>query len=501
MRLPKLPIAHQLFLLLTCAVVLAVVVVGGLSVWNLQRGFSDYLRLRDEEQLTRLVQLVERRATLQPDMEWLRDDHEAMRELMDTFAGRAPRGPRPGPRPGEGPRRPDQPPPPPPPSQAPPAGNLPQRIMIRDAQGLRLGGREAAPSSRITTRAVKVDGVVVASIELADEVQPEGVDARFLQRQYLGLAGAGGITILAALLAAWWIGGRWSRPLRALQNATQRIARGDLTVQIPVGNAPGALHASAVEIEQLITDVNAMTTALSTLESARRIWIAEISHELRTPLAVLRGELESIEDGARQATPQVMASLCEEVLQLTRLVDDLHLLAVSDVGQMPCELRPGDANDALLRMVRRFETRAQQMGLSMHTPASTQPIAVTWDFGRVEQLLSNLLENSLRYTTAPGQIRVSWQASATSLTLEVHDSAPGVAAAHLPKLFEPLFRADAARTRTGQHGSGLGLSIVQAIARAHRGSVVAQASPLGGVAVKLVLPLHPQRLERRKREP
>jgi two-component system sensor histidine kinase BaeS len=71
----------------------------------------------------------------------------------------------------------------------------------------------------------------------------------------------------------------------------------------------------------------------------------------------------------------------------------------------------------------------------------------------------------------------------------------------LPKLFEPLFRADASRTRTGQHGSGLGLSIVQAIVRAHRGSVTAHASPLGGVAIQVVLPLHPQRLERRKREP
>jgi two-component system sensor histidine kinase BaeS len=381
------------------------------------------------------------------------------------------------------------------------AGNLPQRILIRDAQGQRLGGREAAPGTRTMTRTVKVDGVVVATIDLADELQPIGVDARFLQRQYLGLAGAAGATILAALLAAGWVGRRWSRPLRALQSATQRIAQGDLTVQIPVGQAPGALHAGAVEIEQLIADVNAMATALATLESARRIWIAEISHELRTPLAVLLGELESIEDGARQPTPQLIASLREEVLQLTRLVDDLHLLAVSDLGQMPCELQAGDANVALQRIAQRFATRAQQLGLTIHVDADVQAIAVTWDFGRVEQLLSNLLENSLRYTTAPGQVRVHWQASATSLTLEVHDSAPSVAPAHLPKLFEPLFRADASRTRTGQHGSGLGLSIVQAIVRAHRGSVTAHASPLGGVAIQVVLPLHPQRLERRKREP
>ena len=82
-------------------------------------------------------------------------------------------------------------------------------------------------------------------------------------------------------------------------------------------------------------------------------------------------------------------------------------------------------------------------------------IAVDWDFGRIEQLLSNLLENSLRYTDAPGRIAVRWSVRGQTLQLVVQDSAPGVAAANLGKLFDPLFRVDAARTRTGQHGSGL----------------------------------------------
>jgi two-component system sensor histidine kinase BaeS len=535
MHIPKLKIAHQLSLLMAGLVVLAVVVVGGLTVWNLQRGFSEYLRLRDDEQLTRLVQLVERRAARDTSMDWLRGNRQAMRELMDELAGREPRDgrdgrdnrpqrerpppgdrpppadgpppndrpPPPGDRPGPGddPQAPPPPPafqPPPPQPPGPQPGSLQQRVLIRDAQGRRLAGREAPAGVRVAVREVKVEGVVVATLELLEEAKPEGVDARFLQRQYAGLTTAAIGTIMAALLAALWIGGRWSRPLRALQAASQRIARGDLSVHIPTGRAPGALHSGAVEIDGLIADVNAMAQSLAALESARSRWIAEISHELRTPLAVLRGEFESIEDGARQPTREVMASLREEVMQLTRLVEDLHLLAVADIGAMPCEMVSGDADEALQRIARRFETRATQLGLRMEILSPGTPVLVQWDFGRIEQLLSNLLENCLRYTTAPGRVRVRWQARAQALTLVVEDSPPGVASEHLSRMFAPLFRVDAARGRTGQQGSGLGLSIVQAIVRAHRGSVTAKPSSLGGVAITVELPLQPQRLERRK---
>ncbi len=102
MHLPRLKIAHQLSLLMAAAVVLAVLVVGGLSVVNLRSGFSDYLKVRDDEQLMRLVALIEQRAAADPQLDWLRDKPEAMRALMDEFAGRAGRGQRPPPPRGAG---------------------------------------------------------------------------------------------------------------------------------------------------------------------------------------------------------------------------------------------------------------------------------------------------------------------------------------------------------------------------------------------------------------
>ncbi len=491
MNLPRLKIAHQLSLLISAAVVLAVLVVGGLSFLNLRSGFRDYLQVRDDEQLTRLVALIEQHAATDPQLQWLRDDPEPMRALMDEFNGRALRGQRLHPRqppPGFG-RPPPAEPPPEHPEDPPGAprgglGSLGERVFIRDLQGLRLAGRPQPPHARKTTRAIKANGQEVAYIDLTSEPEPEGVDARFLQRQTSRLLWATLGSIALAVIAAWWMAGRWSRPLTALQRASRDIARGKRThILQPTG---------AQEIAQLMEDINTMTAELARLEEARRSWIAQISHELRTPLSVLRGELEAIEDGARAPTPQVLSGLRDEVLQLNRLVDDLHTLSVADMGGMPCALTQGDAHAWLWRVAHRFAAQAKKKGLTLSLPPQKAlPIPAQWDFGRIEQLLTNLLTNSLRYTDAPGSVAVAWQCDARQLTLTVDDSEPGVSPADLRELFEPLFRGDRARQRSDQHSSGLGLSIARTIAQAHQGTITASASPRGGLQLCVRLPLRP----------
>lgn len=513
----RLPIALQLSLLIASAVVVAVVVVGGLSFLNLRSGFKDYLQVRDDEQLMRFVAMVERRAANDAELTWLRQEPDPMRALMDEFTGRASRGQRPPPpgqrgygrppRPEDGPTGQQGQEPPPPRAEDPPPrinanpnanatrgqGSLGERMLLRDAQGQRLAGRPQPPDAKRTTRAIKVNGVEVAFVDLLPEPEPEGVDARFLQRQTSRLVWAALGTILAAVLAAWWMAGRWSRPLLALQGATREIAR---------GRPPEPLQPTgAREIAQLMEDVNTMTAELARLETARRVWIAQISHELRTPLSVLRGEMEAIEDGARQPTPQVMSSLRDEVLQLTRLVDDLHTLSVADVDGLRCDFAPGDAHAGLWRVAQRFEAQAQQRGLTLQLPQQTAPaIAVEWDFGRIEQLLANLLTNSLRYTDAPGSIAVDWRSDGRIVTLTVDDSAPGVSPGDMRELFEPLFRGDKARQRSdaGQHGSGLGLAIARSIAHAHQGTIAASASQRGGLQLTVRLPVQPEAVQARK---
>jgi len=171
-------------------------------------------------------------------------------------------------------------------------------------------------------------------------------------------------------------------------------------------------------------------------------------------------------------------------------VNDLHTLSVADVEGLHCEFTPGDAPGLLWRATQRFQVQALQRGLNLNlsTPVG-EPVSACWDFGRMEQMLGNLLSNSLHYTDAPGMVRVYWHFSKNALTLTVEDSAPCVLDADLPQLFEPLFRVDRARQRGGEHGSGLGLSIVRTIVLAHGGKVTASHSSLGGVTICVQLPL------------
>lgn len=232
-----------------------------------------------------------------------------------------------------------------------------------------------------------------------------------------------------------------------------------------------------------------MAEGLQKLEAARRRWLADISHELRTPLTVLRGDVEALNEGIRPLRPEAIEVLHEEVLRLNRLVDDLHLLAISDLQTLPCHMAGDDAVAMLQRLQGRYESRARAAGLSLRVqwPAHLAMLNVHWDTGRMEQLMANLLENSLHYTHAPGQVLVRLELDDHRIRLVVEDSAPGVSEGQLPQLFEPLYRGDAARdNRSG--GSGLGLAICQVIAEAHGGQLTASASGLGGLALTLELP-------------
>jgi two-component system sensor histidine kinase BaeS len=309
---------------------------------------------------------------------------------------------------------------------------------------------------------------------------PTGIEADFLHRQYrnaslLTLVLAGLVGLAAAFVARGAV-----RPLLALQQATSRIAQGDFAVRLP--------QAGHDELADTLRNVNAMAESLGRLETARREWLAQISHELRTPLGVLRGELEALADGVRPFSAAAVTSLQEETTRLTRLVDDLHLVALSDLAALPCDRRPMDANAWLLGVADRHRRRFAQAGLALSVEGSAPGITACWDEGRMTQLIDNVLENSLRYTEAPGTVVISLAMEDGRAALRVSDSAPGVPAGGLERLFEPLYRVEKSRSRA-LGGSGLGLSIVRAIATAHGGTVTARASDLGGVTIELRLPV------------
>jgi two-component system sensor histidine kinase BaeS len=219
----------------------------------------------------------------------------------------------------------------------------------------------------------------------------------------------------------------------------------------------------------------------------RREFMADVSHELRTPLSVLRGELEAIEDGVRSLDPNTMKSLLGEVGMLSKLVDDLYELSLADIGALTYRKAPCMLNDVLENSLAMYRERfaARQLQLDLELPR--EPVELLADASRLQQLFSNLLENSLRYTDVNGRLRLSVGVDRDTVRIDFLDSGPGVSASQLPRLFERFYRGESSRNR--EHGgAGLGLAICRSIANAHDGSLVADHSPYGGLWLTLRLP-------------
>jgi len=218
--------------------------------------------------------------------------------------------------------------------------------------------------------------------------------------------------------------------------------------------------------------------------------IADISHELRTPIAILRGEIEAIIDGIRQADDKSMESLHQEVLQLNRLVDDLYELSLSDLGALNYRKTEVDVCEVIDSVIEHFEESFRQKHIQIKSNINKhKSILFNADPDRLHQLLSNLLKNSLSYTNPQGLLEIDIQESDSQFTINLKDSAPGVLTEDLPKLFDRLYRAESSRNRaTG--GAGLGMAIVKNIVEAHQGTVSALSSPLGGLWIKINFPLN-----------
>lgn len=485
LRLPMhLRLVHTLSLTLLAFTGVAVLALGGLTAWQLRNGFGEYLAARDVQHFERFVGIVEASLAREGGASALLAGRMDMRGLLDEL----------NPRPESHSGQPGLPGMPPPPVRNPEA--FPERIQVLAQNGSVLLGPlriDLGGSGRVVERPVHANGQVVALARMRPAAAlKNGSEARFLRDQYTLIA-AGSLGLIAlALLTATGLARRWTQPLAAVQDATQRLAQGELTVRLLPGPS---LADRSDEIGDVMRNVNRMAEGLERLDGARRRWLADISHELRTPLTVLRGDIEALQDGVRPLRLEAIGVLHEEVLRIGKLVDDLHLLAISDLRALPCHFAPVDACALLQRLTHRFEGRADAAGLTLSLQLPDSPAAlamlevleVQWDADRIEQLLANLMENSLRYTDAPGLIKIHLQHADSTVRVRVEDSSPGVPLAQLLQLFEPLYRTDTARERT-RGGSGLGLAICEAIAHAHGGHLDASVSTLGGVCITLTLP-------------
>jgi two-component system sensor histidine kinase BaeS len=290
------------------------------------------------------------------------------------------------------------------------------------------------------------------------------------------------IVAFTALLAAavtWLLSRGMLAPVKRLVNGTHQLAAGDFSTRVEVD--------SQDELGKLAQDFNQLAMTLEKNEQMRRAFMADISHELRTPLAVLRGELEAMQDGVRKMTLGSLESLQSEVSILTKLVDDLHQLSLSDAGALA--YRKVDTDVVHLVQLAEAGSRdrfhSKQLTLTSKLPESAQ---VFGDPQRLSQLFNNLMENSLRYTDPNGGLEILGEIRDKLLILTFQDSAPGISDEQLIRIFERFYRTEGSRNRASG-GSGLGLAICQNIVEAHGGQISASHSPAGGVRITVVLPL------------
>ncbi len=243
------------------------------------------------------------------------------------------------------------------------------------------------------------------------------------------------------------------------------------------------------ELGELTEDFNQLARKLEENEKARNQWIADISHELRTPLAILRGEIEAVQDKIRELTPNTIDNIHSEVVNLDRLVKDLHELSMSDIGALSYNKKKLNLFDQLQHSVSFYQDAFDLGGIELKCNLnSADPIYVHGDPDRLSQLFSNLLANSLRYTDTPGKLEITLTWKNDKAIIEFNDTAPTVEEQDLDKLFDRLYRVETSRSRdTG--GSGLGLAICQNITDAHQGMISASQSKLGGINIHIEFPL------------
>ena len=216
----------------------------------------------------------------------------------------------------------------------------------------------------------------------------------------------------------------------------------------------------------------------------RRHYMADISHELRTPLAIILAELEALADGIRPLSKSSILSLTDEAQHINKIVSDLHELALSDVGALKFSFEELDIRKPLQKSLSMLGTKFQKRELTIESNLPQHAPIISGDELRLQQLFTNLFENSIRYTHMGGTIKISMLNTDSNIVVIIEDSEPGVPFSQLKYLFDRFYKLDDSRNRD-KGGTGLGLALCRKIMEAHDGSIKAEPSSLGGLKISI----------------
>ncbi len=472
----KLNVTHRVFVAILAANAIIVLCMFLLMQWSMNRGFLKYVNQLEQNRMDRLAVKLGRAYGAGEGWESLRKAPDGIPRLIsETVAedSTQPFSPAVANELRDTRNHPE-------PSPMKRYHRLERRIVVLNANREQIFGVHN-PADIEIFKPIDFNGKVVGYLGLIPSKFLSDIhQLRFVKEQKLVFAFVALLMLLVAAAIALPLARRLVRPLRKLAAATSHLSSGRYDIRVPVE--------SDDEFGHLSRDFNALALSLDKNEQARRQFVADISHELRTPLAILGGEIEAIQDGVQDLSYESISSLQVEVYRINRLVDDLYQLALSDVGALAYRKSEVNLSEILTESIDRVRPKFAENKVSLHVDVPQGAVPVYADAERLAQLFGNLLENSQKYTDTGGALDVTLESANGGVIVDFKDSAPGVSEEERGKLFDRLFRVEASRCRaTG--GAGLGLAICRNIVEAHEGAIEAFPSPLGGVWIRITLPL------------
>ena len=292
------------------------------------------------------------------------------------------------------------------------------------------------------------------------------------------------IGTLAATILSYWLAKRIVRPLAQMETTIGQFANGQLERRMDNLEIP--------ELDRLAMGFNRMASSLEEVESRRREIIDDLTHELRTPLTIIRGRLEEIADSIIVATPQIHLRLIKETKRLQRLVDDLQELSQAEAGSLTLKLQPINIRSVLQPLAEKFGDQLIDSDRSIILDCPNNLPYVMVDSDRLEQILINLLSNSLRHTPQ-GSITLAAWAEKNLVWISVRDTGSGIAAEELPHIFRRFWRSQKSRSQK-YDGTGIGLAICKGLVELHRGEILVESQVGVGSIFKFYLPIQNKKI-------
>ncbi len=293
------------------------------------------------------------------------------------------------------------------------------------------------------------------------------------------------VILLAAALVGYWLAGTSLRPVQGIMDEVEAISDGTSL------HRRLAVPLSADEMARLALTVNGMLARLEQSFASLHRFTADASHELKTPLMVLRAGVERalVHPGVPGEILQSLDDTLAQINEMTELVESLLTLARADEGRAPLAVEESDLRDLLGDVAETAGMLGEGGGITVTSSMPEHPVRLAVDRHRIREMLLNLVTNAIKYTPQGGSIDLTLAQRDEGVSFTVRDTGIGIAPGDLPHIFERFWRADPARSRTGQRpGTGLGLAITKWIAEAHGGSITVQSRPGRGTIFTVHFP-------------